>query len=274
MNTQQFKSFIKAILPPILVSLYRKPKKIYGFFGDYTSWEEALADSTGYDSDVIFNKVKDALLQVRDGKAIYERDSVLFDHIEYSFPVLAALLKVALKNDGKLSVLDFGGSLGSSYYQCKDFLADLNSLCWNIVEQYKFVECGKKYFENDQLKFYSTIGECLSNGIIDVVLISGVIQYLKEPYELIQKLLNYEPPYIIFDITAMFSDETPDRLTVQKVTPLIYDASYPAWILNRGKILNLLGQKYDVVFEFDSFYAPDLRCLNADMKGFFLRKKY
>ncbi|MDV3001980.1 MAG: hypothetical protein N5P05_003586 [Chroococcopsis gigantea SAG 12.99] len=80
-----------------------------------------MKDAEGYDKDIILETVKNSLLQVKEGQAIYERDSVLFDKIEYSFPVLTMLLKVALENDSKLSVLDFGGSLGSHYFQYRNF---------------------------------------------------------------------------------------------------------------------------------------------------------
>ena len=165
------KLVVKEIVPPFFWKILKKLNKSeeYGFFGDYSSWEEALKDSVGYDSDIILEKVKNSLLQVKEGKAIYERDSVLFDKIEYSFPVLAALLKIALENDGKLSILDFGGSLGSSYYQCKDFLGDIKELHWSIVEQPNFVECGKQYFENDRLKFYEDIETCLKYQKPDVI---------------------------------------------------------------------------------------------------------
>ena len=59
--------------------------------------------------------------KVKNGEAVYERDSVLFDEIQYSWGLLAGLEKAALEHDGKLCVLDFGGSLGSTYYQNKQF---------------------------------------------------------------------------------------------------------------------------------------------------------
>ena len=45
---------------------------------------------------------------MKNGEAVYERDSVLFDEIQYSWGLLAGLQKAALENDGKLCVLDFG----------------------------------------------------------------------------------------------------------------------------------------------------------------------
>ena len=73
---------IKYILPPIILDIFRRKTHEYGYSGNFSSWEEATQASTGYDSDVIFNKVKNALLEVKEGRAVYERDSVIFDKIQ------------------------------------------------------------------------------------------------------------------------------------------------------------------------------------------------
>ena len=82
----KFKSIIKAITPPIIISLFLKLKNsVQGqliWSGDYKTWEDAQARCTGYDSEIILDKVKNSLLKVKNGEAIYERDSVLFDEIQ------------------------------------------------------------------------------------------------------------------------------------------------------------------------------------------------
>jgi putative methyltransferase (TIGR04325 family) len=268
---KQLKKIIYELTPPIFLNLYRQSKKSnsYGFFGNYSSWKEAKNDSDGYDSDTILNKVKESLLQVKEGKAVYERDSVLFEKIQYSFPFLAALLKVALDNQGTLSVLDFGGSLGSSYFQSRDLFSDINQLRWSIVEQENFVDCGKKYFENQTLQFFETIDNCIEQANPNVILLSSVVQYLENPYVFLRKLLDYKFKYIIFDRTA-FVNEGSDLLTVQKVSPEIYVASYPAWFLNQDKFLDIFLENYDLIFEFNSF---DKVNIPSQFKGFFLKIK-
>ena len=267
------KLVVKEIVPPFLWKILKKLNKSeeYGFFGDYSSWEDAMKDSVGYDSDIILEKVKNSLLQVKEGKAIYERDSVLFDKIEYSFPVLAALLKIALENDGKLSVLDFGGSLGSSYYQCKDFLGDIKELCWSIVEQPHFVECGRQYFENDQLKFYEDIETCLKCEKPDVILLSSVIQYLEKPYEFLSKMIECGLQYIIVDRTAFILNKSREVLSLQKVEPIIYKASYPAWFLKENKFLSVFQKQYDTILEFQ---GSDKVNFSSEFKGFIFKKKH
>src|SRR4051812_2697231 len=104
-----------------LIRIYKKyiKKSPYGWSGDFRSWQDAEKKSVGYDAQEIVEKVTRSVLKVKNAKAVYERDSVLFDKIEYSWPLLSALLWIALKKNNELSVVDFGGSLGSSYFQNK-----------------------------------------------------------------------------------------------------------------------------------------------------------
>ena len=120
------------------------------------------------------------MLQVKNGTAVHERDSVLFPKVEHNFALLAGLLQAV--DNGELSVLDFGGSLGSSYFQCRPFLASLKSVRWSIVEQPAYVECGRREFADERLRFYRTVEECLENESPQVLLLSGVIHCLADPY--------------------------------------------------------------------------------------------
>ena len=95
---------VKGWIPPIFLSLVEQLKP-YGFYGDYPSWNEALTDSTGYDAPLILQKIKESLTQVKKGKAVYERDSVLFDTIQYSWPLATALFMVAAENGNILESL-------------------------------------------------------------------------------------------------------------------------------------------------------------------------
>jgi len=239
-----FKQVLKNFIPPILLQ-----KK--HFFGSYSSWEEAVKHSIGYSSDIILNKVKESALKVKAGRMACERDSVLFDKIQYSWPLLSGILWIASQNDNRLNLIDFGGSLGSTYYQNRQFLTHLKELRWNIVEQEKFVECGRNFFENEHIKFYYTIEECIKECNPDVIILSGVLPYLEKPYELLSGVIKKGFKYIIFDRTPFLEKEV-DRLTVQKVSPKIYDVSYPAWFFNRDKFLSFFAEGYDLMAEFDA----------------------
>ena len=221
------------------------------FLGDYPTWEAAKRECAGYDSDAILERVKAASLAVKEGRAEFERDSVLFDKIQYSWPVLASLLRIACRNEGNLHVLDFGGSLGSSYRQNRGFLSGLKSLRWSVVEQAHFVECGQKYFQDEALRFFPDIDSCVAYHRPNVILLSSVLNYLEHPYETLQSMIDLGIDYILIDRTP-FLEGMRDRLTVQKVSERIYPASYPAWFFSREKFLTFFQGRYRLMEEFDS----------------------
>jgi len=247
----------------------RKIFRRAGYFGNYRSWSDAREASGGYDADVILEKVKNALVQVKNGTAVYERDSVLFDHIEYSWPLLTALLWVASQNRNSLKLIDYGGSLGSTYYQNRKFLSTLDNLQWNVVEQKSFVQTGKQLFENAHLKFYYSIEECIEEGHVDTVVLSSVIQYLEKPNDLISELIDRNFRFLIFDRTP-FLLKGKDRISVQKVPHTIYKASYPSWLFNRETFLIRFSPKYELIAEFES---PDRLGDEIIFKGFIFKAR-
>ena len=230
------------------------------FDGDYGSWDGATRSSTGYDAGVILEKTCAALLKVKNGEAVYERDSVLFDKIQHSFPVLAGLLRAAQVHDGRLCVVDFGGALGSSYFQCRDFLKVVRQLEWLVVEQPAHIACGRKNFESDQLRFYNTLEECAAGHQPNALLLSSVLQYLPNPYEVLQKLLSHRISHVIIDRTAFLANDR-ERLTVQHVPDSIYPASYPAWFFSETKFTAAIESAgYSLTADFPSTvddYSPE-----------------
>jgi putative methyltransferase (TIGR04325 family) len=264
------RQIIKKITPPIFLDIFRRRISKYGFFGNFLTWKDAVNASTGYNTNEIIKKVKHSLLKVKSGKAIYERDSVLFDKIHYSWPLLAGLLWIASQKGNRLNLIDFGGSLGSSYFQNRKFLMHLKELKWNIVEQKKMVECGKKYFENEHLNFYYNLVDCIKEHKPNAILLSSVIQYIEKPYNLLKRIINYKFDFIIIDRTPFIKTNN-DRLTVQKVSPKIYKASYPAWFFSETKFLKSFEGRYELIEEFDVL-GKDKANIPSRYKGFIFRR--
>ena len=260
------KQFIKSLIPPILLNLIKKINNKSVWTGNYNSWQEAQDASTGYDDDTVLNKVKKALLKVKNGEATYERDSVIFDRVYYSWPLLSGLM---LASSRKLSVLDFGGSLGSTYYQNRKFLDELDEVRWSIVEQEHFVNVGKQEFEDEKLKFYQTVDICLEEQNPNVLLFSSVLQYIENPYELLDNILLNEFEYIVIDRTS-FSTKNEDTIKVQTVPESIYKASYPCWFFDESSFLQFFINKgYRLV---ESFDGADSKGEEYYFKGMIWRK--
>lgn len=262
------KQLLKVWLPPAIVSLYREWKRSADHEGNYASWQEALAHSTGYDSDKIFQRVREAALKVKSGEALFERDSICFYNEDYRWPTLACLLAIAAERDGQLHVLDFGGSLGSFYFQHRKFFLKLKEVRWGVVEQPHFVACGHSELEDEALRFYESIDDCIAGGQVDVIFLSSVLQYLDQPYGLLTDLGKTKAQFLLIDRTA-FIEDAEDRLTIQKVPDSIYRASYPAWFFSRKKFdAAIAGAGYRLIAEFP---CDDVAGI-GNYKGIFLER--
>jgi putative methyltransferase (TIGR04325 family) len=119
---------------------------VISFTGDFESRQAARANATGYEADEILSRVVNATRKVVSGEAVYERDSVLFDDIEYWWPLLASLLQTALQRNS-LPGIDCDGSLGSTVRQNRRYLERLDvQIAWRVVEQSHFVAAGRREF--------------------------------------------------------------------------------------------------------------------------------
>lgn len=270
---KKFKSFIPDSIKGNLKKITVK-KKRSGWFGNYQTWAEAKDKCNGYDADLILDKVRSAVLKVKNGKAVYERDSVLFDEIQINPELLRNLKLIASENGGKLHVTDFGGSLGSTYFQNREFLKSLNELKWAVVEQKHFVECGKREIENDTLKFYYSIEEALEVQQPHLLLLSSVIPYFENPYGLIEKCISLNFDYIIIDRTAFLESDN-DRITIQIVPEEIYKASYPAWFFNEQRFVTAFSGNYRLIEDFDCKFDPEEKLEDGTLayrKGFVFKR--
>jgi putative methyltransferase (TIGR04325 family) len=268
------KTIAKDWLPPAVVRALR-PRRNRGirFQGNYATWEAAAAQCTGYDAEPILTKVLEATLKVKRGEAAYERDSVLFDEIEYAWPVTAALMWAAAQNAGRLDVLDFGGALGSSYFQNRAFLANLPQVRWSVIEQEHYVQAGREHIQDDTLRFYSSIDCCLADNKPNVVLLSSVLQYLPVVDNVIKKINDSGATTIIID-RMPFNNEHCNKICVQNVPESIYKASYPMKIFSLDKFIVDMGN-WEIVAKIRSPEGSLITesGLTLNFQGFIMRRK-
>ena len=274
--TIRMKRVAKRIIPQRWINAVRRKNNDEALWsGNYTHWQEAQAATSGYQAANILEKVKATTLRVKSGEVAYERDSVVFDEVQYAWPLLACLLKIATENELSLNVVDFGGSLGSTYFQNKQFLSSLRSLRWSVVEQPHFVEAGNETMADASLRFYEDVDTCLKQTHASILLLSGVLAYLEKPSEHLRRFKNFGFRYILVDRTA-FIDDAADRLTVQRVPETIYAASYPAWFFSEPAFVDQLDDQYDLMADFDDSFTPPTTLEDGKRvywKGFFFKRK-
>lgn len=232
--------------------------------GVYATWAEAAHAGTAYSAAEILSRVEHAALQVERGEAAFERDSVAFPTMDWPFPLLAALLRAALRAGGRLNVLDFGGSLGSTYRQCREFLGVVTSLRWSVVEQSHYVQRGRAGFQTNELRFHGNLDEAAREAAPDVVLASGVLQYLEDPYGVLDQLCALGARTIVIDRTP-WGEGPDDIITLQVVPPEIFPARLPFRIFGRERLTSRLSSRYETVAEFQAV-DPELQLGRARVR--------
>lgn len=252
------KSFLKSLFPPFLFSMYRK---CFGngikWLGRYKSWSEAEASSSGYDESVVFEQVKRSTLNVINGLAVAERDGVNFTAPQYDYPLIAAILRQSSIDNGHLSVLDFGGALGSMYWNYRPLLSKIEN--WVVVEQKHFVDYGRQHIAKSPLFFAYDIESAIvdSRGGFNVLMFGSVLQYLQKPFEVLESCLKHQVPTVILDRTT-FSDTDETLLTVQHVPESIAKSSYPCWLFDQAEIVRLFANYgYKMLCRFDDPHIHD-----------------
>lgn len=244
-------SALREWLPPRLRrALGRATGRALRFDGGHPDWAAAASASRGYDDAAILQRVLHATREVVAGRAAYERDSVLFDHWQPPFALLAPLLRHAMQHDGRLEVVDFGGSLGSTFRHCRPFLPRLEVLRWHVVEQPAFVAAGRAEFTTPELQFHERLADLPPSMAARLLLASSVLQYLPLPAQAIDDWTASGVETILIDRTPMW-DGDEDRACVQHVPRHIYASSYPCWVLSRPRLVGRLERHWQLVCEFD-----------------------
>lgn len=267
MNTGPI-AFLRDWLPPAALRSVRRVIRPAGFTGDHASWKEASLVAGGYDAPAIMEKALASARAVRDGQAAYERDTVLFTEPAIHGPLLAGLLRAAAQHDGRLQVVDFGGALGSAWWQHRAWLEGLAEVTWEVVEQPHFVAAGREEFEVGPLRFRSWLDACTAEPARAVMLLASVLPYLENPHDVTADIARRGYRHVLIDRTGFVRDRA-DRLTVQRVPASIYEASYPCWFFDRKRLLRPFETHYRVVAEWASFDEVDI---DAEFRGLLLER--
>lgn len=259
------KQRIRRLVPAAMHRWWRHTFGWKWFEGDYATWAEARAASSGYDDAAVLVRVRTAIRAVRAGHAAWERDGVTFTEPAVYAPLLAAL-RVSVEG-GCLNLVDFGGSLGSTWWQYRTALTGLSAVRWRVVEQPHFVDAGRE-FSDDVLAFYASLDEALAGTKPGTILLSSVLPYLEHPRDLLADVVRRRFRHVIIDRTPVLNGEC-DRLVVQRNPPSLGGGSYPCWLFARASLLTPFQRDYRLAAEWPGFddIAP-----GVDFRGFLLER--
>lgn len=216
-------------VPPILLRWVFSRSDSYGFFGDYPDWPSAAAESTPYDLD----------LRVTE-RFVEETRKGLRETGLNAAVVLAALLA----QGGRANVLDFGGGLGVGYFRVSPIVPDAIA-SWRVIEKAHVADHGNHHFRDDKLSFWRSLPEATNQWLPDIVIASGVLEYLPDRYDVLVELASLNPDKIIVDRSPIGEKE---RFMIQRASP--QDGGYvvPCAVLSRSKLESSIAG-YDIFFE-------------------------
>ena len=243
------------LIAPIMINFIKrlKSKDHLYYFGNFNTWDDALSEASkygkAYEGDNIIDKVAASTNMVREGKALYEQDGVLYYEENYVHELLSSLYYIYIESN-KLDICDLGGALGSTFFRYKSKLPKAN-IDWNIVEQKHYIDRGKK--EVPEIDFYYTVEECMSNKpSVNTVLLLSVLPYLDDPYGMLERIFALSQiKYIVIDETVFnVNDEESAHIVLQHVPANYYEAIYPSHIFNRNDFVNFIEKaNFKKIFE-------------------------
>jgi len=171
---------------------------------------------------------------------------------------------------GQFHLLDFGGSLGSTYFQHRRELSEIPGLQWSIVEQPHFVDCGRREFQDGVLHFFDTIGGAAQRAPVDLVMFSGSLQCVPDPYRTLENAADTGAPYLLLDRLPII-DSDRDLITILHVEdPALFSARFPHRSFSKRRLFGRIAALgYRVLWDFPQFDGDDKRWI---YQGAFCRK--
>jgi putative methyltransferase (TIGR04325 family) len=184
-------------------SLPRRQPIRLSLHGPFKSFLAAKQSSgLGYNSPIILEKVSTAVVDLLNGNGNYERDGTLFQSAPSSLPVLETLSELLSADTGP--IVDFGGGLGGTYLNHRHLFDKNHS--YIVIEQPSFVKQGLIIAAQYTLpiQFEQSLQAIKDQPLM--IIFSSVLQYLEDPYSVLQYALSLQPKYILLDRTALSVD--------------------------------------------------------------------
>ena len=240
------KKLLKKLLSKNIFNFFYKVKILFfkkrlNLKGNYKNYYEALKHSNGYQESLILNKVRNAIIRILEGEDVWERDGSIFPNPKPRQEIIKIIEQLSNK---KLSIIDFGGGLGTLFINNRELFKSVEKYC--IIEQENFVEVGndisRKY--NLPIKFLESLRNVDFNP--DLIIFSSVLQYIPNLEEVLIQTYKLDPEVILIDRTC-YTNNSKMKWHNQLIE-CYYEKiiSYPIRPLKIEYILNLLNN-YKIV---------------------------
>ena len=245
-HSTMLRNSLRDLAPPIARQLYRDLRSGRREYRSFTEAQNAAAP--GYSSTDLTWTVAKKTEAFRSSTAV--TDPVITSS---EFALFATLF--ALRDLTSLSVLDFGGAAGASYYRARPWVR-ARSVDWRVIETAAMVEAARTSAPAE-LSFHPDLFSATTDWTSppDVVLVSSTLQYLEDPETTLSDLVGTEPRVLVLARTPLASSSRSHTL-VQKsrlsengpgsLPPGVRDSTfaYPVTFLPLQTVTSILSARY------------------------------
>jgi len=200
--------------------------------GVYASFDQCPDVGPGFESDRWVrqetDRINELLKTVKNDKAI---PSVV-SYRANLLPFLAAI-GAANSKENRISILDFGGGLGSTYISVAAACANGQVVDYHVVDSKSICQAGKRRFkDNPRLHFYDHLPDEIQ--AVDIICLSSSIQYIEDWKGLLREITKYDPQYIL--LADLPAGDISTYATVQNH----YESKIPHWFFNVTEVIETM----------------------------------
>jgi putative methyltransferase (TIGR04325 family) len=195
--------------------------------GVYASFEAAPAVGPGFDGPIWRER---SLQSARDAVARLEAGETLDYSLRQRNAIMPAVVAMLLSRQSGVSLLDFGGGLGTAFAVLSSALGgDIARVDYRVVEVESICGAGRELFAaRKDLTFQP---ELPSAGIFDVVQASSSMQYVEDWRSVLRRLAGYRAQYLV--LSDLLIGDFASYVTLQNY----YGSRIRSWFINASDLI-------------------------------------
>jgi putative methyltransferase (TIGR04325 family) len=210
--------------------------------GIYDSFEQCPGYGQGFKSDRWACQETERINKLLQTA---KNDRIIPSVVSYRTNLLPFLAATTAANskENKVTILDFGGGLGSTYISVTAACANQQAIDYHIIDSKNICQIGESCFKDDnKIHFYDHLPDEIQD--VDIACLSSSIQYVQDWKSLLKELLNYDPQYIL--LADLPAGEIPTYATLQNY----YESKIPHRFFNVGEVIEtMLSMNLNLLFK-------------------------
>lgn len=246
------KRLVKLLTPPIIVEAYRwlaakkdqtpaaGSAKKFLWEGIYRHYGDVSAAGDGYEGQVWIDSRTEATRNLFAGAKNF---GAIPPVIESRYNLLAFLAAILSGRSQRVRIIDFGGAMGIAYVYLCSSMTHCDAVDYYLVDNSVSCEQAAKIFADDsRIQFHSGLNHDIPE--VDIVFMSGVLQYISDYADAVRRLVQYKPSHILITLIPIVGTPTFASAQVN-----LEGSVLPAWFFKLTDIVEIMKHHgYSLLF--------------------------